>query len=278
MLCFSKFPFSNYSTNPNHNMYMIQARVVILYSVVHLPHLSITMATLLDIEGTVCSISFVHDILFPYALEKLPQLLQNEPFPVSETSNKTTSDLTTYLAGFPEEYRQSARALEDHVIELTEKNVKAPYLKALQGYIWKSGYESGEIKAPLYPDAVDYMKRVVDEGKKVFIYSSGSVPAQKLLFGYSSAGDLTPLISDYFDTVNAGPKMEAESYTKILTAVGFADRADQVLFLSDNVREIEAAKKAGLRAYVAERPGNAELSSKEREENVVKTSFDGVEL
>ncbi|KAG5359005.1 Enolase-phosphatase E1 [Yarrowia sp. C11] len=233
------------------------------------------MATLLDIEGTVCSISFVHDILFPYALEKLPQLLQNEQFPIVPGASKA-SELTPYLESFPEEYRQSSQALEAHVKDLTEQNVKAPYLKALQGYIWKSGYESGEIKAPLYPDAVAYMKRVVDEGKKVFIYSSGSVPAQKLLFGYSSAGDLNPLISDYFDTINAGPKMEAESYVKILKAIGF--EAGDVLFLSDNVREIEAAKKAGLRAYVAERPGNAELTAKEREENVVKTSFDGVEV
>ncbi|KAG5356075.1 Enolase-phosphatase E1 [Yarrowia sp. B02] len=230
------------------------------------------MATLLDIEGTVCSISFVHDILFPYALEKLPQLLKNETFPIS--GNKT--ELTPYLESFPEEYKQSAKGLEDHVIDLTEKNVKAPYLKALQGYIWKSGYESGEIKAPLYPDAVAYMKRVVDEGKKVFIYSSGSVAAQKLLFGYSSAGDLNPLISGYFDTVNAGPKMEAASYTKILEAINF--EADKVLFLSDNVREIEAAKKAGLRAYVAERPGNAELTPQERADNVVNTSFDGIDV
>lgn len=234
-----------------------------------------TMATLLDIEGTVCSISFVHDILFPYALEKLPQLLKNEQFPIKPGGNQT-SDLTPYLESFPEEYKQSAQALEDHVIDLTEKNVKAPYLKALQGYIWKSGYQSGEIKAPLYPDAVDYMKRVVDGGNKVFIYSSGSVPAQKLLFGYSSAGDLTPLISDYFDTVNAGPKMEAASYTTILKAIGF--EADRVLFLSDNVREIEAAKKAGLRAYVAERPGNAKLTPQEKEDNVIKTSFEGIEI
>lgn len=232
------------------------------------------MATLLDIEGTVCSISFVHDILFPYALEKLPQLLQNEVFPISSASTKT--DLTPYLESFPEEYKHSAADIEAHVVDLTEKNVKAPYLKALQGYIWKSGYESGEIKAPIYPDAVEYMKRVVEEGNKVFIYSSGSVPAQKLLFGYSTAGDLNPLISDYFDTVNAGPKMEAESYTKILKAIGF--EADKVLFLSDNVKEIEAAKKAGLRAYVAERPGNADLTEKQRKENVVKTSFEDVKV
>lgn len=233
-----------------------------------------TTAALLDIEGTVCSISFVHDILFPYALEKLPQLLAAETFPIREGTSG--SSLLPYLQAFPEEYRVSAKDLENHVIDLSNQNLKIPYLKGLQGYIWKSGYEIGEIKAPLYPDAVEFMKRVVEQKGKVYIYSSGSVAAQKLLFGFSDAGDLNPLLSDYFDTVNAGPKVEKSSYEKILKAINH--QPQEVLFLSDNVKEIKAAKEAGLKAYVADRPGNAPLTEEDKKANVVVDTFANIDL
>lgn len=233
-----------------------------------------TTAALLDIEGTVCSISFVHDILFPYALEKLPQLLAAETFPIKEGTSG--SSLLPYLQAFPEEYRVSAKDLENHVIDLSNQNLKIPYLKGLQGYIWKSGYESGEIKAPLYPDAVEFMKRVVEQKGKVYIYSSGSVAAQKLLFGFSDAGDLNPLLSDYFDTVNAGSKVDKSSYEKILKAINH--QPQEVLFLSDNVKEIKAAKEAGLKAYVADRPGNASLTEEDKKANVVVDTFANIDL
>lgn len=141
------------------------------------------------------------------------------------------------------------------------RDVKASYLKALQGYLWESGYKSGEIKAPLFPDVAPKIKSWAKNGHHIVIYSSGSVPAQKLLFRHTNAdpADLTPLITDYFDTVNAGPKTEAWSYEKITSTYELSDAPSSWLFLSDNVKEVDAAKAAGLQSFVVQRPGNAPL-------------------
>src|SRR3546814_5046633 len=120
---------------------------------------------------------------------------------------------------------------------------KATPLKALQGWIWRQGYEAGEIKGDIYPDAADALKRWQAAGLKLYVYSSGSVEAQKLIFGHSAAGDLTPCFSGFFDT-NIGGKLEAASYANIATALGLAPRS--MLFLSDHPREIEAAATAGM--------------------------------
>lgn len=134
------------------------------------------------------------------------------------------------------------------------------YLKALQGYIWKAGYASGEIKAPLFPDVAPFMKEVHASGRKIMIYSSGSVPAQKLLFGHTNAqpSDLQPLILDWFDTVNAGLKVNVASYEAILAS--YPEVAPgRWLFLSDNLQEVEAARGAGMQSVPVVRPGNAPL-------------------
>ncbi len=158
------------------------------------------------------------------------------------------------------------------------RDVKASYLKSLQGYLWKRGYQSGQLRAPLFPDVAPKFQSWKKDRVRIMIYSSGSVPAQKLLFKHTNGepADLIPLITDFFDTVNAGPKMEASSYEKIASKYKRYP-TEEWLFLSDNVKEVEAAKKAGMQSYVVHRPGNAALSSEARKEHKVIETFDEVE-
>lgn len=156
------------------------------------------------------------------------------------------------------------------------RDVKISYLKSLQGYLWENGYASGALKAPLFPDVPPKFLEWKAKGLEIIIYSSGSVPAQKLLFRHTNAvtqSDLTPLITDYFDTVNAGLKQEVGSYQKIAAAYNRFP-VGKWLFLSDNVSEVEAAKAAGMRSYVVQRPGNADLPAGTEERHKVIRSFD----
>ena len=121
---------------------------------------------------------------------------------------------------------------------------KATPLKSLQGMIWRKGYEAGELKGHVYTDAPDYLRRWHDRGIKLYVYSSGSVEAQKLIFGHTDHGDLTPLFSGYFDT-RVGGKKEAQSYKTILRDTGMQGVA--MLFLSDVGEELDAARAAGMK-------------------------------
>ncbi|KAK3296025.1 HAD-like domain-containing protein [Chaetomium fimeti] len=245
---------------------------------------------LLDIEGTVCPISFVKDVLFPYALSALPSTLAQE---------WDTLSFARYREAFPAEHAGTPDALAAHVRDLMARDVKVAYLKALQGYLWEAGYASGALRAPLFADVAPKIEewtatdttttttskaaREGDDGEegergeaaRVMIYSSGSVPAQKLLFRHTNGepADLTGRIADYFDTVNAGPKMERASYERI--AAKYPDvPVGEWLFLSDNVREVEAAREAGMRACVVQRPGNAALAEDVRGRLEVVESFE----
>lgn len=160
------------------------------------------------------------------------------------------------------------------------RDVKIAYLKTLQGYLWENGYATGELKAPLFADVPPKLSAWKASGLDIMIYSSGSVPAQKLLFkhtDYEAQNDLTSLITDYFDTVNAGLKQEVASYQKI------AGKYEGVpvgswLFLSDNVREVEAAKAAGMKSFVVQRPGNGELPEGTEKSHKVVRSFHEIDL
>lgn len=141
------------------------------------------------------------------------------------------------------------------------KDVKVSYLKSLQGYLWESGYASGDLKAPLFPDVAAKLSEWRHRGLRVMIYSSGSVAAQKLFFKHTDAAptsDLTTQISDWFDTVNAGLKTDASSYETIASKHP-EFLPGEWLFLSDNVKEVDAAIEAGMRSVVVQRPGNAPL-------------------
>lgn len=183
-----------------------------------------------------------------------------------------------YRQAFPPEHSETQEAFEAHVVDLVTRDVKASYLKSLQGYLWEEGYKSGRIKAPLFPDVPSMMARWHGKGIKLMIYSSGSVPAQKLLFKHTDAepSDLTFMISDWFDTVNAGPKTESSSFEKIASSHPDV-LPGQFVFLSDNVREVDAAIAAGMQSKVVVRPGNAELTQDERERLGVIETFDDLE-
>lgn len=208
---------------------------------------------------------------FPYALEALPDTLK---------SKWDSLDFEPYKDAFPEEHRASPAALQGHVADLMSRDVKISYLKSLQGYLWEKGYASGELKAPLFPDVPPKFLEWKAKGLEIIIYSSGSVPAQKLLFRHTNAemqADLTSLITDYFDTVNAGLKQEVGSYQKIAAAYNRFP-VEKWLFLSDNVREVDAAKAAGMRSYVVQRPGNADLPEGTEERHRVIRTFDELVL
>lgn len=154
------------------------------------------------------------------------------------------------------------------------RDVKAPYLKSLQGYLWENGYKSGELQAPLFPDVPSKFTSWIGQGQRIMIYSSGSVPAQKLLFKHTNAdtADLTGAITDFFDTTNAGPKTEASSYEKIASKYPNF-KPSEFLFLSDNVKEVEAAKKAGMQSVVVQREGNNPLPDDVEKHHKVVSDF-----
>lgn len=129
---------------------------------------------------------------------------------------------------------------------------KETSLKALQGMLWEQGYQQGAFRGHIYEDAAEYLQRWHDRGLRLFVYSSGSVKAQKLIFGFSEAGDLTPFFSGYFDT-RVGGKKEPESYRNILDELGVEPQT--VLFLSDVEAELEAAESVGMRTYWLVREG-----------------------
>jgi enolase-phosphatase E1 len=156
------------------------------------------------------------------------------------------------------------------------QDLKIPYLKALQGYLWTQGYLNGSLKCPLFPDVAPVLRAFHRAALPIVIYSSGSVPAQQLLFQHTTDGDLRPLLSGYFDTVNAGPKTDSASYRKIA-----GTRQEDIakwLFLSDNVNEVRAAKEAGMQACVVVREGNSPLSPEDREGQLVISSFDELRI
>ena len=202
------------------------------------------MKTILtDIEGTTSSISFVKDVLFPYARRALPDFV---------AANGKDPEVRRWLDAVAAE---NGGLCQDAMIVETlqgwiDQDRKHTALKALQGLIWKDGYVRGDYAAHMYPDAADALRAWHSQGHDINVYSSGSVAAQKLFFGYSEAGDLTPLVSRWFDT-EVGGKRETDSYRRIVAALEVP--AADVLFLSDVVEELDAAREAGLDTVLLDR-------------------------
>lgn len=201
-------------------------------------------AILTDIEGTTSSIRFVKDVLFPYARERLPAFVETH---ADDTEVQHWLQEAAKEAGLVAASRQE---LVELLISWIDADRKSTALKALQGMIWKDGYAGGEYRAHVYPEVAARLRAWKQAGKRLYVYSSGSVPAQQLFFGYSEAGDLTPLFDGYFDT-EVGAKREVESYRRIATAIGVAPEA--ILFLSDIAAELDAARAAGLRTILLAR-------------------------
>ncbi|NUS60043.1 MAG: acireductone synthase [Lysobacter sp.] len=202
-----------------------------------------TVRILTDIEGTTSSISFVRDVLFPYARRALPGFVRergNDPEvrrwldQVAIENGGVCSDdmLVETLQGWIDEDR------------------KHTALKALQGMVWDAGYRNADFTAPLYADVAPALRAWRDAGHPLAVYSSGSVPAQKLLFGHTDAGDLTSMFSAWFDTA-VGHKRDADSYRRI--AAEYGGNAGDILFLSDIVEELDAARDAGMRTVLLDR-------------------------
>jgi len=207
-----------------------------------------TKAILMDIEGNVSPISFVREVLFPYSKEKIEQFVkQNLNNPelkkiLEQVKKIEGKDLST-----------------DEIIKILKRWIdedrKIAPLKDIQGLIWKGGFESGELKAHLYEDAYKKIKEWKQKGYRLYIYSSGSVQAQKLFFSHTNYGDLTGYFDGYFDT-KTGNKKEKQSYIKIAQTIGL--KPDQIIFLSDNPDEIKAAAQSGMIVYRLVRPNDAE--------------------
>jgi len=206
-------------------------------------------AVLTDIEGTTSSISFVKDVLFPYAKQKMEDFVkQNRENPevkriLNDVKEIAGKDLTT-----------------DEIIEVLtkwiEEDKKITPLKEIQGLIWEEGYKKGELEGHIYDDSFEKLKKWKEKGIPIYIYSSGSVKAQKLLFSNTKFGDINYLFSGYFDT-KIGGKKETQSYKKIAQEIGL--KPEEILFLSDNPEEIEAAAKAGMKVIRFAREGEFEI-------------------
>jgi enolase-phosphatase E1 len=211
-------------------------------------------AILTDIEGTTTPIAFVHEVLFPYARARLADFC---------AAHEREPEVAAAL--------QAARDLDGHrdltldetvvlLLRWMDEDRKAGPLKILQGLIWRKGYEQGVLKGQVYEDVAALLECWHSQGLKLFVYSSGSEEAQKLIFGHSDKGDLTPLFGGFFDT-RVGAKVEASSYTAIAEAAGIAP--GDILFLSDLAPEIAAAKAAGFGAARIDRTLDADASHDE---------------
>jgi enolase-phosphatase E1 len=221
-------------------------------------------AIVTDIEGTTSSISFVHDILFPYAKEHIADFVRgNAEDPnvlpcLNDIRRATGEDLD----------------VEGIILQLKQwidEDKKITPLKALQGLIWEQGYKQSKFFGHIYPDAVENLRKWHEQDIRLFVYSSGSVYAQKLLFAHTEFGDLTKLFDGYFDTT-IGAKTEVDSYKNILKQLDM--KGAEVLFLSDLEKELDAAREGGLQTccLVREKIANHETNHKQA------FSFDDISL
>lgn len=225
---------------------------------------------LLDIEGATTPVDFVYEVLFSYARSHVKSFLQ---------LNWDSADLIADLEDLRREHEFDLKqgqkppllatgprdaqlgSLIAYINWLIDRDRKSRGLKSLQGKIWKQGYRDGTLKSQLFTDVAPALERWHRAGLTISIFSSGSVLAQRLLFEHTEAGDLTPLISNYFDTTT-GPKTDPQSYSRIAAALELPPI--NILFLSDMARELSAAGEAGMQTALCIRPGNKPQESPER--------------
>jgi enolase-phosphatase E1 len=225
-------------------------------------------AVLTDIEGTTSSLSFVKDVLFPYARRHLKDFVRSH---AEDPAVRAVLDDVRA--------RENALGLDaEGVVAILDQwmseDRKITPLKALQGMIWKSGYESRELLGHVYDDAVAHLGAWHAQGVPLYVYSSGSVEAQRLLFGHTKFGDLTELFSGFFDTT-VGAKLDAASYRVIAAHVALPP--GDILFLSDNVAELDAARLAGMGTTWLDRsPGRSDAPG--AGEHPRASTFDDVRL
>lgn len=209
-------------------------------------------AILTDIEGTTSSLSFVKDVLFPYARARITGFVRCHAEDPQVVSHLNDVRLETGNLDMPVE--EIGSQLEQWI----DADRKATPLKALQGMIWEQGYRDGDFSGHVYDDAVSALRAWHAQGIELYVFSSGSVQAQKLLFGYSDAGDLTPLFSGYFDT-RIGNKQDPAAYKAIAAHIKHAPV--DILFLSDIKEELDAARAAGMQTCWLVRDGRPDADA-----------------
>jgi len=214
-------------------------------------------AIVTDIEGTTSSILFVKDVLFPYARANLADYVRSH---ADDPQVKLLLDDVCKEAGS----ELSLEQIIAQLIQWIDEDKKATPLKSLQGLIWEAGYRQGDFKGHLYPDAAEKLRAWKADGLDLYVYSSGSVYAQKLLFGHTEYGDLTPLFSGYFDT-HIGGKREQQSYDNIAKQLDMP--ANQLLFLSDIKEELDAAKATGFETIWLVRDSTPDPQAEHRQVN-----------
>jgi enolase-phosphatase E1 len=216
-------------------------------------------AILLDIEGTTTPIAFVYDVLFPFARRRLRAYLRDPKHrdalrePLQRLREERQADVDLHSSPPAEWDETELGSIATYVEWLMDQDRKSPGLKLLQGQVWDEGYRSGELKGEIFADVAPALQRWRNAGVAVAIYSSGSELAQRLLFGSTAAGDLTPLIARFFDTA-VGAKQVEDSYRRIARALGMSP--DQMVFVSDVTAELDAAHEAGCQVLLCVRPGN----------------------
>jgi enolase-phosphatase E1 len=221
-------------------------------------------AVITDIEGTTSSITFVKEVLFPYARANLADYVRshaNDP-----QIKSLLEDVCAEIGA-----KQSTEHIIAELIQWIDHDKKLTPLKTLQGLIWEAGYQQGDFKGHIYADAAINLTIWKEKGLVLYIYSSGSVYAQKLLFAHTEYGDLTPLFTDYFDT-HVGGKKEKQSYINIAEQLSMP--AEQLLFLSDSKEELDAAKSAGFETIWLVRDGIIDTKAEHRQVN----NFDQIGL
>jgi enolase-phosphatase E1 len=240
---------------------------------------SSVVAVLLDVEGTTTPLAFVHDTLSAYARAHLHSYLKRLPL----------GELDSVARAFEEEYNRDVaaertpsvwveagresrtRCVDAYARWLMLIDRKSPILKELQGRIWQAGYRSGALVAEVFTDVPRALERWRNCGIGVGIFSSGSALAQTLLLQYSTSGDLRSLVRWHFDTTT-GAKTDPESYRRISVTIGTAP--ETVLFVSDSVRELDAARDIGMQTARAARPGN--YASSEHADHLTIHDFDAL--
>ncbi len=214
---------------------------------------------LLDIEGTTTPISFVYNVLFPFARAHVKDYLSRNlateevRLDVKRLQEEHAKDVADQLSPPPVFESSDAESIARYVHWLMDRDRKSTGLKSLQGKIWEQGYRSGALKSEVFPDVPLALERWHDSGLKMAIFSSGSVLAQQLLFAHTTAGNLMRFIDAYFDTTT-GPKTLAASYRQISSELQLHPK--EMLFISDVSRELEAAGEAGMLTTLCIRPGN----------------------
>ena len=218
---------------------------------------------LLDIEGTTCPVSFVSDILFPFATKHLSSYIKqhwnknSQDKAIQEANEEWSADHSAESMRIKKQLSQGEIQEIDGLIQylkhLISIDKKSTALKDLQGKIWEYGYNNGELKSVLFPETAECLRQWHEQGLTLSVYSSGSIQAQKLLYRHSTNGNLEGFFSQWFDT-NTGPKKSTESYTVIAQEINCPP--DNIWFASDNGAECDAARSAGMHTLFSLRDGN----------------------